>query len=437
MPPVEWYYAKGAKQNGPVSPAELKRLAEKGELTGDDLVWREGMEDWVQARKVKGLFDGEVKAAEPGPAKTVAASPEPAEPVPFTPAETVSPDAPTTTSPKTVAARTTHATFERSPAAFERSREGDSYHLFDYLLVSVRRHFTVRFVESTARLFSAFGHYGLYVGMAALLTYQVFLGVKTGQAGPVLLGVAGALVLALLQYAATRFTAALERLNWAVNGRVFSTVFLDCFALVTMIGGLVALVALTVLAIERLDFSLIVPGVAAFILGQYVGFVALNPESLNLTISSEAGTTGEAVGIFVFLAKLLLRLVPVGFGVGVASGVALLVLASALLALPEVPSRIVLPEFQPGAESAAANNSSLDKLPGLNSVNDAMADVNRLATKPVAAKMLAALGTKSLAASAALPVLAYLVFLAFHLLIEMVESVLAIRVRSERRGERE
>ena len=75
----------------------------------------------------------------------------------------------------------------------------------------------------------------------------------------------------------------------------------------------------------------------------------------------------------------------------------------------------------------------MDKLPGLNSVNDAMADVNRLATKPVAAKMLAALGTKSLAASAALPVLAYLVFLAFHLLIEMVKSVLAIRVRSERR----
>ena len=38
MTPVEWYYARGNKQMGPVSALELKRLATAGELRPEDLV---------------------------------------------------------------------------------------------------------------------------------------------------------------------------------------------------------------------------------------------------------------------------------------------------------------------------------------------------------------------------------------------------------------
>jgi hypothetical protein len=56
MPEVLWYYAKNDQQLGPVSPTELKKLAESRALSSDDLIWREGMESWVPAARVKGLF---------------------------------------------------------------------------------------------------------------------------------------------------------------------------------------------------------------------------------------------------------------------------------------------------------------------------------------------------------------------------------------------
>ena len=63
MTPVEWYYARGNKQMGPVSAPELKRLATAGELRPEDLVWREGMTEWSVARNVRGLFEEEGKPA--------------------------------------------------------------------------------------------------------------------------------------------------------------------------------------------------------------------------------------------------------------------------------------------------------------------------------------------------------------------------------------
>lgn len=56
MADVLWYYAKNDQQLGPISGVELRRLAQAGDLTRDDLVWREGMENWAAAGRVKGLF---------------------------------------------------------------------------------------------------------------------------------------------------------------------------------------------------------------------------------------------------------------------------------------------------------------------------------------------------------------------------------------------
>ncbi len=83
MTPVDWYFARGNKQMGPVSAVDLKRLAAAGELLPDDLVWREGLTEWTKARNVRGLFDEESKPAAPGepPSKAVVAlsqGPEPA-----------------------------------------------------------------------------------------------------------------------------------------------------------------------------------------------------------------------------------------------------------------------------------------------------------------------------------------------------------------------
>lgn len=57
---AEWYYAQNDEQLGPVTATALKQMAQQGRLRRDDLIWREGMQRWAPAHKVRGLFPGEV-----------------------------------------------------------------------------------------------------------------------------------------------------------------------------------------------------------------------------------------------------------------------------------------------------------------------------------------------------------------------------------------
>lgn len=46
---ADWYYARNNQQVGPVSDADMQRLAEEGQLRPGDLVWRDGLAEWVPA----------------------------------------------------------------------------------------------------------------------------------------------------------------------------------------------------------------------------------------------------------------------------------------------------------------------------------------------------------------------------------------------------
>lgn len=52
-----WFYTRGGKRMDPVSMAELRRLAAQGFLKPTDMVWREGMPDWIRASAAQGLFE--------------------------------------------------------------------------------------------------------------------------------------------------------------------------------------------------------------------------------------------------------------------------------------------------------------------------------------------------------------------------------------------
>lgn len=51
---MTWYYAKDGEQKGPITEEELNGLFSSGELTGDDLVWKEGMDEWSAYQSVFG-----------------------------------------------------------------------------------------------------------------------------------------------------------------------------------------------------------------------------------------------------------------------------------------------------------------------------------------------------------------------------------------------
>ena len=67
---TQWYYTQQGQRLGPVSDGQIKDLAANGQLKPSDLVWRKGMEKWIAANGINGLFP-EKQEDEPPPLEEV------------------------------------------------------------------------------------------------------------------------------------------------------------------------------------------------------------------------------------------------------------------------------------------------------------------------------------------------------------------------------
>src|ERR1700677_2121085 len=47
---TNWFYCRGGQQNGPISTAQMKDLITRGQIAPADMIWREGMPNWIPAR---------------------------------------------------------------------------------------------------------------------------------------------------------------------------------------------------------------------------------------------------------------------------------------------------------------------------------------------------------------------------------------------------
>jgi ribosomal protein S27E len=65
-----WHYVRDGQSIGPLSAIQLRQMAISGQLQPQDLVWKQGMEDWVAAGKIAGLFDRISPPPIPGSAST-------------------------------------------------------------------------------------------------------------------------------------------------------------------------------------------------------------------------------------------------------------------------------------------------------------------------------------------------------------------------------
>ena len=60
---MNWYYAVGSQQQGPVTEDQLRALAKDGVVTADTMVWRDGMADWQPYGAVSGAAPAAANAA--------------------------------------------------------------------------------------------------------------------------------------------------------------------------------------------------------------------------------------------------------------------------------------------------------------------------------------------------------------------------------------
>lgn len=67
---MQWYYSKNGNQLGPISAEEIKSKLSTGEIGSADLVWKDGMADWVPASQV-----GELRSLVSSPTLATESSP--------------------------------------------------------------------------------------------------------------------------------------------------------------------------------------------------------------------------------------------------------------------------------------------------------------------------------------------------------------------------
>jgi hypothetical protein len=62
---AQWYVMQGGEQSGPYSGEQLLEYATAGNIARESLVWAEGMEEWLAAEKIEGLFPPLPAAVQP------------------------------------------------------------------------------------------------------------------------------------------------------------------------------------------------------------------------------------------------------------------------------------------------------------------------------------------------------------------------------------
>ncbi len=347
MPPIEWFYAKNDQPCGPVSPAELKRFAERGELHGDDLVWREGLGEWIAASKVRGLFDSNGEhAAEGGP------SPETEMPEPESPANGEVParaipnpppaaaELPIQASPPMFALQTeipVSAVKEESlPGAEAEPRPVP--HPLDALADLARGQFDARFVRSTVVLFRWGAQLGVVLAILALVALAVAIGQATGTtARNMPYAAAGVVALLLMQYGASRIYSAAETLDCSIRASLSATGPLDSLAAVMTVLGLALLFGLAGLAMATSTIWPAMLSVASFIVCQFTAIVAWNPRAVGVDVGPPSTPGREAGAQLCLLGKLFWRLSAVAWGAGILLGSMGLMNVAVHIGLPDEP----------------------------------------------------------------------------------------------------
>ena len=288
---ASWYYSIDGNQEGPVELTSLQEMLEFGRLNLNDLVWKEGMAEWVPATDV--------------------------------------PDLNRTTALKR---RTKRTNKDRSDDISTTSSDNElAPHFLDHLLIGVRNAVSETFVWDSWKGSVELGRYAIYVSIILNLAFCGLTAAKSNDVNVGLIGVAGAVIALVLQYSAVKSCGAIMRLIRATALRMSSTAFLDSMALMFLVGGVLELAGTGVVWIRTHDIPSLVGGIAICLLCEQLGLMLLYPNTIGITISDRAGPGEEAISIFSFFVMLPLRFVPTVFGVGSAVSIIGTVVALVLL----------------------------------------------------------------------------------------------------------
>ncbi|OGV63188.1 MAG: hypothetical protein A2498_04500 [Lentisphaerae bacterium RIFOXYC12_FULL_60_16] len=255
----------------------------------------------------------------------------------------------------------------------------------DRLLVWARTTFPPDKFDSVSAWAARSGHGGLIVAQILALIFFLVVAIKLENWVFILHGAGIAALLVILQYSAERFMNAGKSLIQASPSRMNSGAFLDCLALIVEVGGILMFIAFIMQARRLSSWSPFWTGLGVWALCDCVAYIALNPSMANTTVSSGGSAGDEAIGILSFFVKAIVCIVPLAFGIGAVIGSVALFIA----------------------------------------IFSVIGDINRIAAGQQALWLIGL--------CACLPFGTYLLFVLYHLAIDVIQAILAIPQKLEKR----
>ncbi len=92
MAEANWYWAEGEQRNGPVAGSAIAKLVASGKLGSDDLIWKQGMANWIEVKRVPALMKY-IQSPQPAEVTAPTATGTSTDPEPIETLVEVSPDA--------------------------------------------------------------------------------------------------------------------------------------------------------------------------------------------------------------------------------------------------------------------------------------------------------------------------------------------------------
>jgi hypothetical protein len=187
--------------------------------------------------------------------------------------------------------------------------------LLEKLVEVFRGLLTSNFLEFCIKWITRIGHLGIIVAAALGFLFALIFAIRTNEFTGFLYGIIFVLLLFVLQYTARKFLNAGGTLIENNPTQLASQAFLDCFAFLALIGGVVALILYIIRAIRLESIEVFFMGLGLFIFLEFLALLAFNPTEVNIKIVKTNSAGQEALGIITFFIKAFMRLIPIFFGV--------------------------------------------------------------------------------------------------------------------------
>ncbi len=198
----------------------------------------------------------------------------------------------------------------------------------DGVLGLLRRLLPAALYARWAALTAAVGQLALFVAAAWTVLFAIIFAAKMDSFAIFLEGLAGAVALLIAQYTAVKFMDAAQVLTAATPTELATPAYADCVALLAVIGGVVAVIAGIVgaLQVENLDLLWIGLVIGLWLVGG-LAWISLHPRLANITITQGTSAAQEAIAVVGYGVKVILTAVPLIFGIGVTISTLALILA--------------------------------------------------------------------------------------------------------------